>query len=167
MQYEYHTLDVNGIDYESIPPKTNSKMLNKLNQISMVMGGRNIGLGRPQVDQAIYTEYCLIQLKKSNMSASKRRWVVHTFEQSYRKIDTSVYYEILDGRKLTVANTKAFLERHDHQELISEQFDFTKDMIVQCKAFLERSKSFIPPTETDAKIPENIDTKNGGISIGN
>lgn len=40
---------------------------------------------RPQID--IVKEYGLIQLKKSELSRSKRDWVVWVFERRYKKID--------------------------------------------------------------------------------
>lgn len=38
-------------------------------------------------DVSIIKEYGLIQLKKSNLSRSKRDWVVWMFEKEYKRID--------------------------------------------------------------------------------
>ena len=145
MNYTYHTLDVNGVDYESIPPKKIPKSVDTLNRISMMYGGgRNLGLGRTPVDQSIMDEYGLIQLKQSNLSSNKRRWIVYVFEKSYRLIDTSVYYEIIDGKKFTVENTEDFLHKYYIPD-IKNVDEFHHETIEKCKAFLERSKGFVSP----------------------
>lgn len=85
---------INGEEYAPIeqnPVKVSSKV-GVLLGMAIMMGdmafnGIDHRTPTPKKQIDIIKEYGLIQLKKSNLTASERNWVVWQFEKRYRKID--------------------------------------------------------------------------------
>jgi heme oxygenase len=93
-------IEINGKIYERKPmvqnntPKMTSKMAAFL-MMGMVLSGVNIGgnnISKELENIDIIKEFGLIQLKKSNLSRSKRDWVVYQFNKHF--------YEVLSSNNL-------------------------------------------------------------------
>lgn len=91
-------IEINGKNYErkqiaqSTHPKMTSKMAAFL-MMSMAFSGMNMGggsnLDKELADIDIVKEFGLIQLKKSNLSRSKRNWVVYQFNKHFVEVVSS------------------------------------------------------------------------------
>lgn len=86
-------VEVNGIKYESKQeprkPKKFSKSFFTLYSMAMMFGGMDFmpRFKTPDLDGVdIVEEYGLIQLKKSNLSRSKRDYIVRYFESKFKKL---------------------------------------------------------------------------------
>lgn len=81
-------VEVNGVKYIQKEERAyrGSSRLHSFLMASLAMGGMLPKMPKPpNVD--IPTEYGLVQLKKSRLSANQRAWVVRQFELNFTKLD--------------------------------------------------------------------------------
>ena len=85
-------IDINGVQYvhrEHNSINNRKKTINKILMISMLFGNmgyiNNVMEDKDISNIDIIKEYKLIQIKKSNLSKSKRDWVEYQFRLNYIK----------------------------------------------------------------------------------
>lgn len=86
------TIEINGIKYQQKEQQKRKPMSKTLMSTMLmaemvngpIISGRSKQKSAPKVD--IIKEYELIQLKKSALSSSTRKWVVWQFEKNYERV---------------------------------------------------------------------------------
>lgn len=79
-------IEVGGIKYREIEkPKVSVRIAQIMTMYKMI-GGYGVSTEPQRPDVNIFSEYKLIQQKKSNLSRSQRDWVVSQFHSRYKEI---------------------------------------------------------------------------------